>query len=249
MRQKGRRKTNGVAHPTKASEGAVESISELESIVEACRRVLQNTTLYRELHNVLVDDVDVEPPPEILCFGVGNFSKTQAAYFSASLWQVTCLLQLRDDLQRENDNVEVWFYDPVTTPLEKEFLQRHRIDVLETNEHGRRKLPRGAWAFLPHCPAVLYEHLWQSNPHAFLDDTSFWIGNSIRNFCDALTLEVDIPTLRARVDDLDERCLTVDDDDDCDGRDLPGDFEKAFNDTYIIRGKKRASKRDTTQAA
>jgi len=56
------------------------------------------------------------------------------------------------------------------------------------------------------------------------------LGNSIRNFCNALTLSADIPTLQERVDMVEEQRLTVE----C-GQ--PGDFDKAFNDTYIIRGK------------
>eukprot|EP00977_Amphora_coffeiformis_P001539 scaffold296_cov102-Amphora_coffeaeformis.AAC.27 len=234
MRQKGRRKQNGVAHPTVASQTAVENISELEQIVLACRQTLQKTTLYREILEGVIATLET---PEILCLGMGNFSKTHGVYFSASLWQLACLLQMRDDLEAKREKegstglIKVYFYDPISTDFEKKFLQQNQILVLQKDEQGKRKLQPGALVFLPHCPAILYENLLQTNPHIPSDNQTVLLGNSIQHFCEALTPTVGIATLQARVDALEERRLTVEE------GGQPGDFDKAFNDTYIIRGK------------
>lgn len=236
MRKKGRRprpSNSVVEHPTAAPVEAVDELPRLTQILRACRKALQQTNLYQE---VLVQTA-VSCPKEIVCFGLGNFSQTHFVYFSPSMWQLACLLQMRDDLQArqpvEGGTIEVYFYDPVSTALETEFLtQQQQVHVLSENNQGKRKVSDGTVLFLPHCPAFLYENLLQTNPHAFEPGSkTILIGNSIHNFSNALSQPtVNIDTLRARADLLNETLLTVD-------SGQPGDFDKAFNDTYIIQSK------------
>ena len=248
MRKKGNRtKRQGVAHATAAQVESVSDVSHLGQILQNCRQALRQTQLYQEITSQVVAR-DAFCPTEILCYGLGNFSRTHPTYFSASMWQLALLLQLREDLTSSQQaprtcNPKVYFYDPVSTPHETTFLKQQQIQVLTQDEQGKREMAACALVFMPHCPAILYENLFQTNPTAFRPDGSsscLLIGNSIRNFCDALSPSIDMPTLRARLEGLDEHQLTVDDDD---ARGQPGDFDKAFNDTFIVRGK-RAEKRD-----
>ena len=264
MRKKAtrQRRKNGsaVAHPTAELVDAVEEISRLDMIVEKCRAALRETKMYQLILRATLQSPTHEhqegfTPHSILCYGLGNFSKTHEKHFSASMWQLACLLQLRHDfissVKRKNtknrtgnkssdknddgDNslVDVYFYDPVSTAVEVEFLTRHHnVSVLEHDEEGQRKVDAGTFVFLPHCPAILYENLLHANDT--FPKSCMLMGNSIRNFCDALTPPtVEIDTLRARVDSLDETQLSIDD-----GQ--LGDFDKAFNDTYIIREKQQS---------
>lgn len=252
MRKKNKGRRHGVPHPTAASVATVHDMDHLERVVHTCREALAQTVLYRQILDATTAASRLTRQ-EILCYGVGNFSKTHTSYFSASMWQLTCLLQMRHDValrQKQVEgtsrpsNLDVYFYDPLSTAFEIEFLKRNNIRVIGKDEQGRRKIQDCTLAFMPHCPALLYENLLHTNPQAFAscnhDSSSciVLIGNSIRNLCDVLTPAVDISTLKERVDNLDETRLTVD-------RQMPGDFDKAFNDTYIIKSKRT---RDETKS-
>ena len=105
------------------------------------------------------------------------------------------------------------------------------IQVLSANDQGNQTIKERTLLFMPHCPAILYENLFRTNPTAFRPGSAtILLGNSIRNFCEALTPTIEMPTLRAQWEQLDERPLILD------GA-QPGDFDKAFNDTFVVRGK------------
>ena len=200
--------------------------------------------LYQQILDEVICSSELALPQEILCLGLGNFSKTHPIYFSASMWQLGLLLQMREDWKSRGCNPRIYFFDPVSTDMERIFLKREQIQVLTEDAAGKRKISDRTLAFLPHCPAILYENLMQANPTAFRSESScVLIGNSIRNVCDALLIpKLDLPTLRVRCNQLDERQLTVD------AGHQPGDFVKAFNDTFIVRGKRDSqTKQNETQ--
>ena len=248
MRRNRKKAALGVAHPTAAPTASVSNTGRLVQIVHNCRTALQSTQLYRQVRDQVVVTTAAAPLEEILCLGLGNFSRTHSKYYSASMWQLALLLQLREDLQTQqqqqqqrgdNDGPKIYYYDPVSTAQETAFLtqQEPQIQVLDENDQGKRKIPQRTLVFMPHCPAVLYENLFYTNPTAFQPHSAtILIGNSICNFCETLTPSVDMPTLRARLGQLDERQLVLED-----AKKQPGDFEKAFNDTFIIRGKREAT--------
>jgi SRR1 len=149
----------------------------------------------------------------ILCLGVGNFSKTSLRHhncYAPSLWQLACALQLREDLQEHqeenrkkkqvvsnvdkkddepdsprNKNIEMLYYDIVTTSVEADFLRiQHGVRILPTNEQGKYRIvdhqqqqqPQTTSSstsastissmtlcFMPHCPLFLYENLVAEN--------------------------------------------------------------------------------------
>jgi hypothetical protein len=214
----------------------------LETALKTGCQLIRETDFYKDVLSSVLHPRGTSPL-EILCYGLGNFSKTNTTYFSSSFWQLACLIQMRQDFRQacernENDSeIPILFFDPASTTFEKDFLSQHlSVNVLEADEQGHRKLAPRTLVFLPHCPAMLYENLLRSNPDAFQQPASqtVWIGNSIRNFCDALTPPpTDIQLLRQVVDSLDERRLPVE----SSVAGAPGDFERAFNDTYVIRSK------------
>jgi hypothetical protein len=241
-----RRHETGVSHPTSASHRIIDDVGTLQKIVQACRLTLQQTALYKQLHRS-IEDVSFK---EVLCYGIGNFSKTHADYYSPSLWQLACLLQLRDDLniavsrqhhssknKRHHDHTadkaNVYFFDPLCTAFEQDFLISQNIQVLKQDDQGKRNIPIASLIFMPHCPAFLYDNLLAVNPDCLVPGSpTVLIGNSIYNFCDSISLSHPVDALHAKVDLLEEECLQVD-------VEQPSEFEKAFNDTYVIRGKQK----------
>jgi hypothetical protein len=248
----GKSKFGAIAHPTSASVAAIDDVSCLERALKKGCHMVRETDLYKELLSSVLQ-AHHTPPREILCYGLGNFSKTHTTYFSASFWQLACLIQMRQDFRqasgRSDDDcdIPIHFFDPASTTFEKDFLSHNlSVYVLAEDEQRCRKLAPGTLAFLPHCPAMLYENLMRSNPDAFQQPTSraVWIGNSMRNFCDALTPPpTDISLLRKVVDLLDETLLPVGETSTAPG----GDFERAFNDTYVICAKVKEGDTNTQQ--
>lgn len=234
--RKNRRRRPGVAHPTAGSFVEINDSFRLQNVLQTCREVLKDTALYQEIvRETFEQDVQFE---EILCYGLGNFSRTHTTYFSPSLWQLACLLQLRDDLPGDNAN-RVYFFDPKSSAFETEFLKTQQVIVLEKDDEGKRKIPDATLLFMVHCPAFLFENLFATNPMAFRPSSrTILIGNSIQLMVDALSRHpngqgVSLEQLKARASLLDEKELTVD-------PKQPDEFEKAFNSTYRIRGKQEA---------
>lgn len=156
----------------------------------------------------------------IVCYGVGNFSRTSAHFFSASLWQLAIVLNLRAIL-----DAPLLYYDPCTTKLETELLESINVTVLSINENGKRTSANTLF-FMPHCPSGLYESvLWSNWGHL---ETILILGNSLKSYSEAL--QFDGPCIQAVQGRwLQEDLLRWSD------VNAPGDLEGAFNDTYLIR--------------
>ena len=111
------------------------------------------------LHSKSCSSVSTRAVKEIVCYGIGNFSKP----YSPPMLQLACALLLRESFSKpspsqesdkfENDDnkesktvtisgcIPMSFYDPCTTKSEKEILQKYfNIIVIPCNEQGKRKL-------------------------------------------------------------------------------------------------------------
>ncbi|KAK9512258.1 hypothetical protein O3M35_000726 [Rhynocoris fuscipes] len=86
---------------------------------------------------------------EIVCYGIGNFSKSHAA-----LYQLALLLQLKYHLK-----VPLHIYDPLFNTIEKEILEKLNLIIIDRNEEGKRKIYNNTVFFLPHCPLELFNNL------------------------------------------------------------------------------------------
>jgi hypothetical protein len=255
MRRRGRQQSNrsqqGRAKVHHSSLGTTSSVLDPVSLyasLSTCKRLLIETAFFQKalksveaaLHQTTVG---AEPSLAILrqlvCYGVGNFSHTSISLYSSSLWQLAWFLCLRDQLQSqtpETSSISLLYYDPCSTLLEETFLtDKLHVTVLTINERGNRPIDGiPTLFFMPHCPSTLYENVLWANWHELQSQTSFVIvGNSLLKHCEALQVKPadDFPCMNALLPWLQEDRL------DTWPRkkyeDLPGNFEGAFNDTYV----------------
>jgi hypothetical protein len=221
--------THSAANASASASATANRLDTIESIDECVKECIQylcrpttDQGLWRTTIGTLHDsfpDID-----EIVCFGIGNFSKGRPTYLEAPLWQLSFALALRDELQC----AKITYYDPVTLPLEKEYLrQQQQLTVLDTNHRGRYKPEGRALYFLPHCPRRLYENILHENWGGNVD--LCLIGNSLERLvescdfmpCTRLLLPYCTTTrLRSTKNEL---------------RRAPGNLEGAFNDTYLCQ--------------
>lgn len=156
---------------------------------------------------------------QIVCYGIGNFSRTSGHFFSASLWQLALALSLQNKW-----DAPLLYYDPCSTKFEIEFLEQMGVQVLSRNEKGERTSV-GAFFFMPHCPSGLYENvLWSNWEHL---ETILIFGNSLKSYSEALLF--DGPCIHAIQPWLHQDMIRWSD------VNAPGDVEGAFNDTFLSR--------------
>lgn len=157
---------------------------------------------------------------EIVCLGIGNFSKTSPASFEAPLWQLSFILALQSELKCS----KISFYDPLALPIENEYLGKQlNCAVFESNLRGKYAPSGQALLFLPHCPQLLYENVIAAN-WGKCEDLCI-IGNSLqrignnRLFCIKQLLPFYWENaLHIRKEELQY---------------APGNLKGAFNDTYL----------------
>jgi len=202
-RQVGRRglPSPGVMNTT----GFIEDARILSKLLTRCQEELLRTQFFRGLIDLVkksilsilpgqdsslgsslppTDSIDGPVPPfSLVCYGIGNFSRTSCEHYSASLWQLACSLALQAhfsgpqktvaegtlDNKSSGDlqTVPIFFYDPCSTAFEQEFLQRNlsAVKVGTTNDRGRQVFNFPTLFFMPHCPRKLYDNvLWSNVP-------------------------------------------------------------------------------------
>jgi SRR1 len=208
----------------------------LHRCVENCNAILLKSDLLKGLYTSVQEWSKLRGRSghirKIVAYGIGNFSKTNPRYSSASLWQLSLALCLRNLLSvNEGSSVIIDFYDPCTTIAEATFLlESFKVNVLTMNDRGNH--PTGNVStlfFMPHCPAQLYENVVWSN--FFKLSQIIFLGNSLRSLAERqqesglLCLRQLLPTLHETplvksAADYEEACLL-------------GNFVGAWNDTYV----------------
>ena len=92
--------------------------------------------------------------PEIICYGLGNFSQTRA-----SKYQLAAILTIKSHY---SSNVHL--YDPLFFPKEIEILKRLDLRVIESNEEAKRCVGETlSLVYMPHCPYQLTNNLIYAN--------------------------------------------------------------------------------------
>lgn len=249
-RTRGRR---GRSRPTTASlhknvnssisSSVLEDKKQMQDALSGCMDCLRSTQFYKNtLHtwSSLSDHIQCDDeqkknvPRQIVCYGLGNFSHTSLTHYSASLWQLSCLLCLREFLLTKTSAVTILFYDPCTTSFEERFLADDNINVhvLTINDQGKRAVDASTVFFMPHCPSRLYENVLWANWEQMLSSPNapmVFFGNSFRNHCEGLN-KVDCPCMRELLPWFDEEQLQYSK---VDCKESPGNFIGAFNDTYL----------------
>jgi hypothetical protein len=199
-----------------------ESLEAVKNSIQSCVDELKGTNLYGSL--TLILRAHCEAVHQIVCYGVGNFSIGTA---SAPLWQLACVLVVRELLQASS----VDFFDPCTTSLERAVLKELNIEVIAQNERAQRCVECPTLFIMPHCPQGLYNNLLLFNWDTRTLMNVYILGNSLLEYqhlqidrlssgIKALLSHVQQEKLEYSKEDL-QRCR--------------GNFEAAFNDTYLVR--------------
>lgn len=196
---------SSVVHGNAAGE--LDDPQVLSPMIERCMNELSVTPFFQ----TMLDKIPEFTIQCIVCYGVGNFAHRHC---SASLWQLACALLLRDRLQ-----ASMVFFDPCTTEFERVVLSERQVEVLTENERGRRIVTAPTLFFMPHCPLRLYENVLETNWPKL---ESLWIiGNHLGPIKDHY------PCIKALHNWIRQERLDL-------ATKQPGDFERAFNDTYWI---------------
>ncbi|XP_046836244.1 SRR1-like protein [Vespa crabro] len=91
---------------------------------------------------------------EIICYGLGQFSQ-----YNSSKYQLALLLLLK-----RHYNCQVSLYDPAFLTKEIEILKELKLNVIETNEEGKRSISNNVtFIYMPHCPRQLINNFLYSN--------------------------------------------------------------------------------------
>eukprot|EP00941_MAST-03F_sp_MAST-3F-sp1_P002856 g2856.t1 len=144
---------------------------------------------------------------DIVTYGVGKFGISQN-----SCYQLACALLLRevlskkkffynttdisgdDDVEKNTSeiegNVRLFYFDPLTSTEEKEFLATKDILCIDKNEEGKRKVERETLFFMPHCDKWLYNNVIWANWGSFLSKIVI-IGNTFSTYLENTVRAVD----------------------------------------------------------
>jgi hypothetical protein len=219
---------------------AMDSIEDLEvmySTITKCMEYLRSSGFYKNLLKAWSSATESAPENtirQIVCYGVGNFSQTSLSHYSAPLWQIACALCIRDHLRTANDDKEirVLYYEPFSTAFEDTILAGLEVQVLTVNERAKRPIDAmPTLFFMPHCPSELYDNvLWSNWDELAISTPLIIVGNSLRNHCESLAPASACPCLHLSLPWLQEQRLQSSR---SDLKQSPGNFEGAFNDTYL----------------
>jgi hypothetical protein len=237
MRKRGKRiqqRRDHVVTSTTASTIRITTTSmhALRECVQTCLFFLEKTQAWKHISSLVLS----EEIQQIVCYGIGNFSQTSTSYFSASLWQLACIIKLQQRLiHNQKDKMKgfsILYHDPCTLDIEKEYLESYLpgyqwID----NDRGNRQTNIPTLFFMPHCPSRMYENMvfanWDNPRNIFV------LGNSLRTLADDYQVRsVDCPCLRTLLPFLKETKVEATRQD-IDS--VPGNLIGAFNDTYVSR--------------
>jgi SRR1 len=160
----------------------VEDKKRFEELLSKCKQELGHLSVAKLVKEAApIDSSYMGANLCLVCYGIGNFTKTSTLYYSASTYQLALALTIREAW----DIDESFFLDPCITLAETEILREHRFQVLE-NQQGRQKFLEGTETkrfiifFMPHCPRRLYENvIWA---HCESLSRVLVLGNSLRNY-------------------------------------------------------------------
>lgn len=147
------------------------------------------------------DDDALRQLCDIVCYGLGNFSKCLIARY-----QLALLLCMKETLKP----VVVHIFDPVFLACEKEILASLDISVLEKNEEGKRRVKSRTLFYLPHCGKALYNNLLWANWSSSRLSHVVIVGNSFTRVFEmfaGVTLRTRWPYLLRAIAHIREFCI------------------------------------------
>ncbi|XP_018401061.1 PREDICTED: SRR1-like protein [Cyphomyrmex costatus] len=93
---------------------------------------------------------------EIVCYGLGRFSQNRSS---------RCQLAFLLCLKAQYESIRIHVYDPAFYPEEVQTLRTLGLEVIETNEEGKRVVQRDrtTLVFMPHCSRHLTNNFLYAN--------------------------------------------------------------------------------------
>lgn len=176
----------GTQDDAKSEDGCKVSLKDLSLQIIRCAACLGRSgyipRLLSAVRSVKSNDDVNEGIGEIVCYGIGNFSEP----YSPSMLQLACVLQVRRELAaitevfieeeatdemaldvfRKKSEVDVFYFEPEILSVERKILEEFNVEIIETNEQGKRRTSKnscGTLFYMPHCPMRLYSNVLWAN--------------------------------------------------------------------------------------
>ncbi|KAI8143279.1 hypothetical protein BJV82DRAFT_612183 [Fennellomyces sp. T-0311] len=131
------------------------TLTDLEGILSQRRETLTSSSFYKDLLEILERDLVPTKPCDMICYGIGSMQHSKNAQF-----QFVLALIIRDLLKIPG---KMSIYDPVMTNLDNELSKSHNIEVITTNEDGKRTVSEPTLFYMPHCGRGLYSNTLSAN--------------------------------------------------------------------------------------
>lgn len=198
---------------------SVEGIRDVELLEQTLNACMERFKLSKVYQSVLTT-LESKNIQALVCYGIGNFSQSSTTFYSPPMVQLALALLIQEEFGVDRMS----YFDPVTTPVEKDLLDRRLVDVIAHNEQGKRKVDTTTLFYMPHCPALMYENLVSANwgLHGV-----YILGNSLRHQLDRLD-GPNLPAIEALAAYMIEEKVTIIKD-----VEFSGHCDRAFNDTYL----------------
>lgn len=225
------------------TETAVVDPNVLGSALRDCQHVLRESsvlaTTLQAIEKIKSPDLKKNgernlPIQRIVCYGIGNFSKTSLSSVSSSFWQLAFGACLQESLSEEEHPLLMAYYDPCSTELETTLVSELLgATVLSGDEADMHPVDgQHTVFFMPHCPISLYEKVLWSNWDELLENKVIIVGNSLRNHCESLFAKSDeVPCMFAVLPWLVEKSIWFLSKSET--KEVSRSFEGAFNDTFV----------------
>ncbi|XP_032681523.1 SRR1-like protein isoform X2 [Odontomachus brunneus] len=119
---------------------------------------------------------------EIVCYGLGRFSQ-----YRSSRCQLALLLYLK-----ERYGARVYAYDPIFYPEEVQALRALGLEIIETNEEGKRVVRDEitTLVFMPHCSKQLTNNFLYANWGSGLSNCILFANSFTKIINDCLRREI-----------------------------------------------------------
>ncbi|XP_077245374.1 sensitivity to red light reduced protein (SRR1) [Tasmannia lanceolata] len=174
-----------VQNPWIPSDSAIdrERESKLIQKIQFSIRKLENSDFYRVFLNQLENPqilqtfsrvLASESQMQMVIYGIGSIE----SYDSPRLQLALAIL-----LERKFNWIgDIEIFDPILSLTESRVLESFGCSVLSINEQGRREVKKPTLFFMPHCEAILYDNLLETNWRAPLLNRIVLFGNSFGKY-------------------------------------------------------------------
>lgn len=175
---KGRRNKKNAKKKPFMKDSSEWTLSDVTQLLDRRREVLLESKFYVDLLVMLKDKLVPTKPHDIVCYGIGSIQESKNAQF-----QFVLAILLRDLLKIPGT---MYIYDPVFTDLDKEVCKNYDMELIETNEQGKRTVDKPTLFYMPHCGKTLYSNTLSVNWSEKDLANVVVLGNRFENYTEGL---------------------------------------------------------------